>query len=173
MRADFEFIDRRAGEEVAVDADAFHHFLAEFFLDDFLHCSCDELQITLISDLKFNFVPDVRKERPRIVVNDRVEHFLIWKSDRATARVIAGNILTSEFPQCRVEITDVDHIAGSIVDLDTIADPERLADENIDPGNETLHWCLHGQPNDNRSHTEGSKRGVPIHKNYRHGNERD
>jgi len=87
--------------------------------------------------------------------------------------MIAGNILPSEFPQRRVEITNVNHVAGSIIDLNAIPDAERLADKNVDPSDETLHWRLHGQANDDRSNAQCSKRSVPIYKDYRDGNEQD
>src|SRR5262245_1531311 len=40
-------------------------------------------------DVELDLVPDIGEERPRIVVNDLVEHLLIWKFDKPTAWVIA------------------------------------------------------------------------------------
>src|SRR5207237_200515 len=87
--------------------------------------------------------------------------------------MIAGNILHSELPQRRVKITNVKHIARSIIELNAIPDAELLADKNVDPSDETLHWRLHGQANDDRSNAQCSKRGVPIYKDYRNGDEQD
>ncbi len=61
----------------------------------------------------------------------------------------------------------VDHVTGGVVDLDAIADAIRLADENIDPGDETFHRRLHSQTDDDRSNTERGQRRIPIHKDDR------
>ena len=61
--------------------------------------------------------------------------------------MITGNVLASEFPQRRVQVADIDDIAGSITYLDSIANTIRLANENIYPSDETLHRRLHSQCN--------------------------
>src|SRR5205807_1395250 len=57
-------------------------------IDDALHCFGHKFQIALIRDLKFYFVPDVRKQRPGIIPYDRIEHFGIGELDDPPARVI-------------------------------------------------------------------------------------
>ena len=86
MRANFEFVNWRASQQLPKDFDAFHHFFAELLFGDLLHRVGNELQIRSVSDVEFDLVPDVGKKRPRIIVNDRVEHFLVWKADDAPAR---------------------------------------------------------------------------------------
>ncbi len=87
--------------------------------------------------------------------------------------MVPRNILASEFPQRRVEVTDIDDVTGGVIDFDAIADAKRLADENVYPGDETFHRCLHGQAQDDRSHAECGERRIPVYKNHRHGNYRN
>src|SRR5712691_12470634 len=63
----FEFINRRARKQIAINSDSFYHLFAEIFFDNALHGLGDELQIALIRDLEFDLVPDVRKKRPGII----------------------------------------------------------------------------------------------------------
>ncbi len=67
--ADFKLIDRRLGEEFAKDSDLLHHFFANFFRGDALHGLGNEIEIAFISDAEFNFIPNVREQRPTVVVN--------------------------------------------------------------------------------------------------------
>src|SRR5437763_8198518 len=128
MFAHLEFVDRRAGQQFAVNRHTFYHFLSNFFRDDPLHRFGHEFQITLIRDLKFDFIPDVREQRPGIIPNDLVEYLFIWKSNNAATGMIAGNVLAAELPQSRVEISHIDDITGSVSDLDAVADAKRLSD---------------------------------------------
>src|SRR6185436_658471 len=73
--ADGQFINWRLGKKLAVDANALHHGLAQFFANDSLHCAGDKLKIALICDLKFHLVPNVGEKRPGIIIDDSVEHF--------------------------------------------------------------------------------------------------
>lgn len=61
MRPDFQFVYRRFPEQLTINAHAFLHIFADFFLDDALHRLGDELQVALICDLKFDLVPDIGK----------------------------------------------------------------------------------------------------------------
>src|ERR1043166_1165871 len=63
-RMHLQLVHRSAGENVAINFHPLHHVLAKLFLDDALHCFGDKLQVALISDLEFDLVPDVGKERP-------------------------------------------------------------------------------------------------------------
>src|SRR6266513_788945 len=173
MLTHLQFVHWCAGKQIAVDADAFHHLFAEFLFDDLLHRFCDELQITLISDLKFDFVPDVREKRPRIVVDKFVEHFFVWKLDDPAARMIAGNILAAKFPQRGVEITHVDDVSGGIIDSNAVPDTIRLADEEVDPADETFHRSLHSQSNNDGNNANRGERSIPIYEKYRDGDKRD
>ena len=148
-RTNFQFINRCARQQLTIDFHAFHHFLANFFLDDALHCFGNKLQIALIRDLKFDLVPDVRKKRPGIIPNDLVEHFLIGKANDATARMIARDVLPAKFPQRCVEVTDIDDVSGSVTYLDAITYAIRLANQNIYPADETFHRRLYCQADDN------------------------
>src|SRR2546423_1129555 len=129
MFAHLEFVYRSAGQQIAVNRNAFHHFLSDFFRDDPLHRLGNEFQIALIRDLEFNFIPNVREKRPGIIPNDFIEHFLVRESDDSAAGMIAGDVLTAELPKCGIEITDIDYVASGVADFDAIADAERLPDE--------------------------------------------
>src|SRR5690349_7777339 len=116
----------------------------------------------MIRDLEFDLVTNVREKRPRIIPDDFIEDFLVWKSNDPSTRVLAGDILAAELPQCCVEITDVDHVASGVADFDSVTDSERLANENVNPGDETLCRCLDGETDDDRTDAERGERAVPI-----------
>src|ERR1041385_2338209 len=84
--------------------------------------------------------------------------------------MITRYVFPAEFPQRSVEIADIDHVACSVADLYTITDAERLANEDVNPGDEAFHRRLDGEADDDRSNTERSKRAIPIHKNHRDNN---
>ena len=138
----FELVYGRSRQQIAVHANALDHFVAELLGHDVLHRFGNKFQVALIGNLKFYFIPDIGKKRPGIIPNDFVEHFFVRETNDPTARVVAGDILASEFPQGRVEITNIDHVAGCVSDLDTVADPKRPAHQNVDPGDKTLHRRL-------------------------------
>jgi hypothetical protein len=81
--------------------------------------------------------------------------------------MVAGDILAAKFPQSRVEVSNVNHVASGIAYFDAVAHTKRLSNQNINPRDETLHWRLHSQSNDDRANTERSHRCVPIYKNNR------
>src|SRR6266513_2800059 len=141
MFAHFELVYWSARKQIAVNRNALYHFLSNFFFDDPLHRLGDEFQIALVSDLKFNLVPNVGKKRPGIIPNDFIEHFFVWKSDDTAAGVISGNVLAAKLPEGGVEVADVDHVARGVTDFNSIADPKRAAHQNVDPGDETFHRC--------------------------------
>jgi hypothetical protein len=87
--------------------------------------------------------------------------------------VISGKILTAEFPERGIEVTNVDDIAGGIVDFDTVTDAKWLTNENTDLGDKTFHRGLHGQTNNDRADAERGEGGVPIHENHGHGDDGD
>src|SRR5262249_31285744 len=101
------------------------------------------------------------------------EHFFIRKLDQAAAWVIAGHVFAAEFPQSGIEIPDVDYVACRVTNLYAITDAIRLANQNINPGDEAFHRRLYSQPDDDRTNTEGSDSSVPIHKNDRDDDDRD
>src|SRR5262249_41074196 len=137
--ANLQFVNRGTSQQVTKCLHTLHHFLAQLFLRNPLHGTGDKLQVRVESDVKFDLVPDVGEERPRIVINDLVEHFLIWKLDDATAGVITRHVLTAEFPKSGIEVTNINYVAGGIGYLDTIAYSVRLTNKNIDPAYETFH----------------------------------
>ena len=63
--------------------------------------------------------------------------------------MIAGNVFAAEFPQSGIEIANIDYITGGVTDLYAITYSERLANEDINLGDEAFHWRLHGKANDN------------------------
>ena len=73
----FEMIHGGAREEIAEDFDLFHHGLADMFFGDFLHGGGDELEVALVSNLELDLIPDIRKERPGIVVNGTRRRLLV------------------------------------------------------------------------------------------------
>src|SRR5438045_9446413 len=85
MRTNFKLINWRTSQKVPKNFDSLDHFFAQLFLDNLLHRLSHKLQIALIGDLKFDFVPDIRKQRPGVVVNELVEHLFIGEFNE-TAR---------------------------------------------------------------------------------------
>ena len=69
--SDFQLIDRRLGQQFAKDPHLLHHRFADFHGSDALHRLGDKFQIALVGDAEFDLVPDVREDRPRVVVNGR------------------------------------------------------------------------------------------------------
>ena len=53
--------------------------------------------------------------------------------------------MAAEFPESRIEVTNVNDIASGIADLNPIAYPVRLTNEDVYPGDETFHRGLNGQ----------------------------
>src|SRR5205814_7532202 len=115
-------VHRRAGENFTEYFDAFQHFLAELLFDDALHGLGHELQIALIGDLELDLVPNVGEQRPGIVPDHRLEHFRVRELNDTSTRVIAGDVLPAEFPKCRIEIADIDYVAGGVAHFDAVAD---------------------------------------------------
>jgi hypothetical protein len=52
--------------------------------------------------------------------------------------MIAGNVFAAEFPRSRIEISNVDYVAGGFTDLYAITYSERLPNEDTHPGNEVF-----------------------------------
>jgi len=148
-------------------------FLAQFFLGDFLHRAGDKLQISVESDLELHLVPDIGKQRPRIIVNQFIEYFFIWEFDKPPAWVVGGEILAAKLPQGGVEVADIDYVAGGVGYFDSVAHTKRLAHEDVNPGDEAFHRSLHSQPEDDRTDTKRRDRRVPINKKNRDDNNRD
>ena len=62
--------------------------------------------------------------------------------------MIAGNVFAAEFPRSRIEISNVDYVAGGFTNLYAITYSERLANKDINPGDEAFHRRLDCKPND-------------------------
>ena len=63
--------------------------------------------------------------------------------------MIAGKIFAAEFPQSGIEIPNVNDVARGFAYLYAIPYPERLANENINPGDEAFHRRLDSETDDN------------------------
>ena len=85
--------------------------------------------------------------------------------------MITGNVLPAEFPQRRVEVTDINHVSSGVADFDAVANAKRLANQNVNPCDETFHRSLYRQPDDNRANSKRGHRAVPIHEDDRHHDE--
>src|SRR5438876_9791174 len=107
-------IDGRASEEVAEDFHFLHHEFAEFFFGDFLHGGGNELEIAFVGDLNGDFVPDVRKQRPGIVIDWGAEDIAVREFYDATAGMIRGEVASANFPQSRVEVAKIDDVAARV-----------------------------------------------------------
>src|SRR5207253_5013669 len=106
MLAHFQLIDGCLRENLSIDADLFHHPFADFFSGDPLHGLGNKFQVALVSDVELNLVPDIREDRPAIVVDGRTEDLRIRKFNDATGRVSGWkNISPAKFPVPSVEIT--------------------------------------------------------------------
>ena len=87
--------------------------------------------------------------------------------------MISGDVLTTEFPRRGVEITDVDYVACGLAYLYAVTYAKRLANQNVNPRDKAFHRRLHRQPDNDRTDTERSNSGIPIHKNDRDHNQHD
>ena len=87
--------------------------------------------------------------------------------------MIAGYVFAAEFPQSRIEISDIDYVPCGVTDLYPVTDAVRLANKNVNPRDETFHRRLDSEANDDRANAQGGKRAIPIDKNYRHNYGRD
>lgn len=149
-----QFVHWRAGEQIVKSFYAFDHFPDQFFLGDFLHRVGDEVQIGVVGDVELNLVPDVRKKRPLIIVNEFVEHFFIRKLDQPAAGMIGGEILAAELPQRGVEVANVDNIPRGVAYFDAVAHTKRLSNQNVNPSDEAFHRRLHSQPDNYRTEAD-------------------
>ena len=111
-----------------------------------MHRAGDKLQVGVVTDLELHLVPDVRKKWPRIIVNEFIEYFFIREFDEPATRMIGGEILAAELPQRGVEVADIDHVASGVGYFDAVAHAKRLANQNVNPRDETLHRGLNSQP---------------------------
>ena len=165
MFSNLQFVHWCLCQQIAKHTDTLHHFLTDLFLGNFLHGLRHEQEITVVSNMEFDLVPNVGEQRPRIVEDHYTQHFRVGKFDHSSARMVTGKIFPAEFPQRGVEVTDVDHVTSSIFDLDTIADLIWPADEDVYPTEKTCHRRLHCQTDDHRADPDGDERSVPINKN--------
>src|SRR5581483_4746696 len=169
----FDFVDRCTGQQVPECIHTLDHFLAELFFSNFLHGVGYKLKIGAEGDIELNLVPNVGKKRPRIIINEFVEHFLIRKLDQPTARMIAGKIFAAELPKSGIEISYIDYVACGLADLYAITHPEGLTNQNVNPCDEAFHRGLDGKGEDHRANTECGKRSIPIDENDRYGHDYD
>ena len=79
--------------------------------------------------------------------------------------MVTGKVFPAEFPQRGVEVTDVNHVTGSIFDLNAIANLIWPTDKDVYPTEKTRHRRLHCQTDDHRADTDGNEPSVPIDKN--------
>src|ERR1051325_3420172 len=87
--------------------------------------------------------------------------------------MFSREIIAAELPECRIEIVEVDHVAGGVADLDAITDAIRLAHEDVDPTDETGDWSLKCKSEYQRNQAKRNDRGVPVLKEDRQHKERN
>src|SRR5947209_1479988 len=167
MFAHLQFVDWCSRQDLPVNFDSLGHLPADLLFDDFTHRFGNELQIALVGDAEFNFVPNVGKKRPGIIPNHLIEDLFVWKPNYPPARMISRDILTAELPERGVEVTHVNDVACSVPDFYSIADPEWLADQNVNPCNETLGRRLDRQSKNDGPNPKRGERAVPVNKNNR------
>src|SRR5205823_11565891 len=90
MRTNFKLINWRTSQQVPKNFDSLDHFFAQLFLDNLLHRVGNKFQIALIGDLEFDFVLDIRIQRPRVIVNELVENLFIGEYNDTAAVMNAG-----------------------------------------------------------------------------------
>src|SRR6185295_1856512 len=100
--------------------------------------------------MEFHFVPNVRKQGPRIIIHCAAENFGVGKLDESPARMIRAQMAPADFPQSRIEIADVDDISASFVDLDAIAHSIRMPRQNVNPANEARNRSLQREAENQR-----------------------
>src|ERR1051325_5883831 len=70
--ANFKLIDGRLRQQLAIDANLTFHRFADFVRRNALHRLGPKSQIAVVSDAELYLVPNVGKDRPRIVVDSRI-----------------------------------------------------------------------------------------------------
>src|SRR5262249_48076248 len=93
-----EFIDWGLPEYFPVDSNPLFHLFSHFLLHLFLQLPADKLQVAVIRDVELYLVPDVRKDRPRVVVYERAQHLGVWELDDPAAGMVSRQILPAKFP---------------------------------------------------------------------------
>src|SRR5437867_2854446 len=64
MGTNFKLVNWRPSQQLPKNFNSFHYFFDEFFFYNLLHHILYYFQHAQIDVLKFDFVPDIRKERP-------------------------------------------------------------------------------------------------------------
>ena len=62
--------------------------------------------------------------------------------------MIAGDVFAAEFPERGIEISNVDYVPRGVTDLYAITYAIRLANEDVNPGDETFHRRLYSEADD-------------------------
>ena len=70
--------------------------------------------------------------------NEFIEYFFIREFDQPTTWMIGREILASELPQRGVKVADIDNVTGGLCYSDAVAHPKRLANQNVNPGDEAF-----------------------------------
>src|SRR5882724_6485120 len=107
----FQRIHRCLRQELTVNSYPLHNFLPDFFLCDLPHRHRHKVQITLVCYVEFDLVPDVREQRPSVIVDGRAEYFCIGKSDYSAGGMVSREILSSKFPQRGIKVAYVNNVA--------------------------------------------------------------
>src|SRR5947207_15708351 len=150
MFSHFQRIHRCLRQELTVDSYPLHHCLADFFLCNLTHRHRHKVQITFVCYVEFDLVPDVREQRPGVIVDGRAEYFRIGKPDYSAGRMVSREILTAKFPQRRVKVAYVNHVARCSSYFYAVANSIRSSDHEVNPSYDACDRLLKGKPQHQR-----------------------
>src|SRR5207248_948789 len=80
---------------------------------------------------------------------------------------------SAKFPKCRVEVSNVQYVAGGVADHYSVADTIRRFDEDIYPTNKARERRLQRKAEHQRYQAERDYSGVPVRKKDRERDEED
>src|SRR5438105_1893128 len=76
-----QLVDGCLGKNLAEHAYLLHHVLTNLLGSDALHRLGNKFQVAVVGNTELDLVPNVREERPRVVVDGRTQYFRIRKLD--------------------------------------------------------------------------------------------
>src|SRR5882724_3852949 len=162
MFSHLQRIHRCLRQKLTVDSYPFHHCLPDFFLCNLPHSHRHKVQITLVCYVEFDLVPDIREQRPGVIVDGRAEYFRIGKPDYSAGGMVSREILTAKFPQRRIKVADVNNVARRASYFYAVANSIWGSDHEVDPSYEACDRLLERKPQHQRDQAQGYHCRVPV-----------
>src|SRR2546423_1820626 len=111
--------------------------------------------------MEWNLIPDKRKFLPRIIKHSGLKNQTVGKANQPSAGQIICEIITAKLPQCRIEVTYFHYIAFELIQLYSVSDAIRIADNNIEPADEGRDGSLQCKAKDERNKPQRNGGRIP------------